>query len=146
MVEIKCSKAQYTRIINTLIDGGPLIDGRCILGKTFSTCPALKGKPIDCPTCIKNNFKHVPTEEKTENKALVPPCEIGQTVWFIRNKEVFKTSVEKIILKEKGMFIKLACNAMYETSCNSIGKTVFFSDKEAFDMLRKKNEDWLKKI
>ena len=146
MIEIKCSKAQYNRIINSIIDTGRLIDDKCILGKTFKTCPSLKGKPVDCPTCIKNNFKHVPTEEKPESKAFVPPCEIGQTVWFIRNKEVFKTSVEKIILKEKGMFIKLACNAMYETSCNSIGKTVFFSEKEAFDMLRKKNEEWLKKI
>lgn len=63
------------------------------------------------------------------------PCFVGQTVWFIRDKYKKKfeeTFVEKVILKSGGIYIKLACNATYETSCRSIGKTVFLS-KEAVE-------------
>jgi hypothetical protein len=62
------------------------------------------------------------------------PCRLGQKVWFVKDrnkKEIVETSVEKIILKSGGWYIKLACNSMYETSCRSIGKTVFFSYNDA---------------
>lgn len=63
------------------------------------------------------------------------PCKVGDTVWFIRplasKKEITETTVEKMVVKGKGLFMKLACNAMYETSCNSIGKTVFLTREEA---------------
>lgn len=36
--------------------------------------------------------------------------------------------------------IKLECNAMYETSCQSIGKTVFFTKGEAKKPLRRGEE------
>ena len=66
-----------------------------------------------------------------------PQCKVGQPVWFIRNGKIIETIVEKIVLKEKGLYLKLECNAMYETSCNSIGKTVFFDPKEAEKSLKK---------
>ena len=58
------------------------------------------------------------------------PVEVGQVVWFDRNKngKVEEIYVEKVILKRTGWFMKLACNAMYETSCKSIGKTVFLGN------------------
>ena len=59
------------------------------------------------------------------------PVEIGQLVWFIRNKQVIATYVEKIILKHNGLYLKLACNSMYETSCKSIGKTIFLKKQDA---------------
>jgi hypothetical protein len=59
------------------------------------------------------------------------PCDVGTTVWFIRNKEIIQTIVEKIVLKSSGLYLKLACNAMYETSCRSIGKTIFFTKEAA---------------
>lgn len=62
------------------------------------------------------------------------PCEIGTRVWFLKDrnkKEVIQTTVEKIVLKSSGLYLKLACNAMYETSCRSIGKTIFFSEEAA---------------
>lgn len=59
------------------------------------------------------------------------PCEVGETVFFLRDKNIIETSVEKFIFKGKGCYIKLKCNAMYETSCNSIGKTVFFTKESA---------------
>ena len=72
-------------------------------------------------------------------KTIEIPCEVGTTVWFIRNgykNEIIKTSVEKIVVKAGGLYLKLACNAMYETSCNSIGKTIFFTEAAALDSLK----------
>ena len=82
---------------------------------------------------------HYFTDEESEMLAdyilsdgwIRPPCKVGQTVWFIRNKKIIETEVEKIVLKNKGLYLKLGCNAMYETSCNSIGKTVFLTPEEA---------------
>lgn len=58
------------------------------------------------------------------------PVQVGQVVWFDRNKDgkVEETYVEKVILKRTGWHMKLACNSMYETSCKSIGKTVFLGN------------------
>ena len=62
------------------------------------------------------------------------PVELGQKVWLVdgsyRNK-VEEAEVEKLIFKSGRTFMKLSCNAMYETSCRSIGKTVFLSQEEA---------------
>lgn len=59
------------------------------------------------------------------------PCNIGKTAYFIRNNKIIETAVEKIVIKKNGIYLKLSCNAMYETSCKSIGKTVFFDREEA---------------
>lgn len=74
------------------------------------------------------------------NGVIVPPVRVDQTVWFIRNKtEIIATCVEKIILKHNGLYIKLCCNSMYETTCNSIGKTVFLTREDAERALKEKN-------
>lgn len=74
------------------------------------------------------------------NGVIVPPCKAEQTVWFIRksglSNELTETTVEKIISKKGGVFLKLACNSMYETSCNSIGKTVFLTKDQAEQKLK----------
>lgn len=62
---------------------------------------------------------------------IVPPCKVGDVVWFIRNGKIIETTVDKIVLKHRGLHLKLSCNSMYETSCNSIGKTVFLSREKA---------------
>ena len=59
------------------------------------------------------------------------PYNIGKTAYFIRNDKIIETAVEKIVIKKNGIYLKLSCNAMYETSCKSIGKTVFFNHEEA---------------
>lgn len=71
------------------------------------------------------------------------PCKVGTPVFFLRDQNIIETSVEKIIFKGKGCYIKLKCNAMYETSCQSIGKTVFFTREaaeKAFEKRRKTND------
>ncbi len=79
-------------------------------------------------------------------EATVFPCKIGDPVWFVGTSNinrlkmgVIEATVEKLVLKSGGIYMKLSCNAMYETSCRSIGKTVFFSKEEAEAALAKMN-------
>ena len=80
--------------------------------------------------------------------ATVFPCKIGDPVWFLGTNNinrlkagVIETTVEKLVLKSGGIYMKLSCNAMYETSCRSIGKTVFFTREEAEAALAKMGGD-----
>lgn len=66
------------------------------------------------------------------------PCNVGKTAYFICNNKIIETAVEKIVIKKNGIYLKLSCNAMYETSCKSIGKTVFFDREEAEKALEEK--------
>lgn len=78
--------------------------------------------------------KEIIANDLIANGVIVPPVKVGQTVWFIRDKyhnKIEETNVEKVIVKNGGIYIKLGCNSMYETSCNSIGKTVFLTKEEA---------------
>lgn len=59
------------------------------------------------------------------------PVELNQKVWLVRNGKIEETFVEKLIFKDNNTFMKLGCNALYETSCRSIGKTIFLSQEEA---------------
>ena len=83
--------------------------------------------------------------------AVVLPCKVGDPVWFVGTSNinrlklgVIEATVEKLVLKSSGIYMKLSCNAMYETSCRSIGKSVFFRKEEAESALAKMdggNED-----
>lgn len=66
------------------------------------------------------------------------PVEVNQKVWMVRNSNIEETFVEKLIFKDGNTYMKLWCNAMYETSCRSIGKTVFLSLEEAEECLKSK--------
>lgn len=66
------------------------------------------------------------------------PVELNQKVWLTRSGKIEETFVEKLIFKDNNTFMKLYCNAMYETSCRSIGKTVFLSLEEAEECLKSK--------
>ena len=61
------------------------------------------------------------------------PVELGQKVWKLRSysNEVEEATVDKLIYKSGRTFMQLSCDAMYETSCRSIGKTVFLSMEDA---------------
>lgn len=75
-------------------------------------------------------------EDKIEKGLLVElPCNVGDTVY-----EVFKnhkppiiqqTKIEKIIITEKGLRLKLERNSVYETSIASLGETLFLIEEEA---------------
>lgn len=81
-------------------------------------------------------------EDKIENGTLVDlPCKVGDTIYevFKNHKPPFiqQTKVEKIIITEKGLKLKLARNSIYETSIASLGKTLFLTEAEAEARLQK---------
>lgn len=81
-------------------------------------------------------------EDKIEDGTLVElPCTVGDTIYevFKNHKPPFiqQTKVEKIIITEKGLKLKLARNSFYETSIASLGKIIFLTEDEA----RKKLEE-----
>ena len=72
------------------------------------------------------------------------PCKVGDTVY-----EVFKdhippfikeTKIEKIVITEKGLRLRLARNSFYETAISSLGKTVFLTREEAEKKLKELKE------
>ena len=75
-------------------------------------------------------------EDKIENGTIIElPCKIGDTIYevFKYHKPPFiqQTKVEKIIVTEKGLRLKLARNSFYETSIASLGKTLFLTEESA---------------
>ncbi len=91
----------------------------------------------DICDCIGIGFPCADFQDKSEWVHL--PCKVGDTAYFITERNapkgtkehIVETTIEKIGVRKSGMFIKLSVNAMYETSCNSIGKTVFLTLEEA---------------
>lgn len=81
-------------------------------------------------------------EDKIENGTLVElPCKVGDIIYevFKNHKPPFiqQTNVEKIIITEKGLKLKLARNSFYETSIASLGKIIFLTEDEARKKLEK---------
>lgn len=79
-----------------------------------------------------------------EEIGTIDKCMPDTPVWFIKvsgvKPELIETHIEKLIFKTKGrVYIKLACNAMYETSIKSVGKTVFFNEADAVKMIEHMN-------
>jgi len=75
-------------------------------------------------------------ENAIEDGTLVElPCKVGSVVYevFKNHKPPFgrATKIEKIIITEKGLRLKLSRNSVYETSISSLGKTLFFTKVEA---------------
>ena len=80
-------------------------------------------------------------EDKIEDGTLVElPCTVGDTIYevFKNHKPPFiqQTKVEKIIITEKGLKLKLARNSFYETSIASLGKIIFLTEDEARKKLK----------
>lgn len=85
-------------------------------------------------------------EDKIEAGTLVElPCKVGDVVYevFKNHKPPFiqQTRIEKIIITDKGLRLKLERNSVYETSIASLGKTLFLTKTEAEKRLEEmKNE------
>ena len=56
-MEVKCTKAQYERLIECV--KSYYEDGKCFLGKSiFFTCPAYRTSTnIDCEACLRKKLK-----------------------------------------------------------------------------------------
>ena len=102
----------------------------------------------DCGQCERNFnalVRLAELEDKIENGTLVElPCKVGDTIYevFKNHKPPFiqQTKVEKIIVTEKGLKLKLARNSSYETSISSLGKTLFLTEESAKAQIKKLQE------
>lgn len=79
-------------------------------------------------------------ENAIENGTLIElPCKVGDTVYevFKNHKPPFiqQTKVEKIVITDKGLRLKLSRNSVYETAISSLGKTLFLTEAEAIAKL-----------
>ena len=84
-------------------------------------------------------------EDKIENRTIIElPCKAGDTIYevFKYHKPPFiqQTKVEKIIVTEKGLKLKLARNSFYETSIASLGKTLFLTEEAAEAQIKELQE------
>lgn len=79
-------------------------------------------------------------EKAIENGTLIfLPCRVGDTVYEVIKDcslpFVQQTKIEKIIITEKGLRLKLSRNSVYETSVSALGKTLFLTESEAIAKL-----------
>lgn len=84
-------------------------------------------------------------EDKIENGTLVEtPCKVGDTVYefFKDHKPPFiqETTIEKIVITEKGFKLRLSRNSFYETAISSLGRTIFLTKSEAEAKLKELQE------
>ena len=84
-------------------------------------------------------------EDKIENRTIIElPCKVGDTIYevFKYHKPPFiqQTKVQKIIVTEKGLKLKLARNSFYETSIASLGKTLFLTEEAAKAQIKELQE------
>lgn len=74
-------------------------------------------------------------EDKIENGTLIElPCKVGDVMYevFKNHKlRIQQTKIEKVIITNKGVRLKLERNSVYETSVSALGKTLFFTQEEA---------------
>lgn len=60
MIEIKCTKKQYNKLIDALCISDLDSEGKCFLGKWAMTCPALNTEPeLSCRGCLKRHIKRL---------------------------------------------------------------------------------------
>ena len=96
-----------------------------------------------CNEAVKNCLAEL--EDKIENGTIMElPCKVGDTIYevFKYHKPPFiqQTKVEKIIVTEKGLKLKLSRNSSYETSISSLGKTLFLTEEAAEAQIKELQE------
>lgn len=103
----------------------------------------IKPEPCKIPQMIRRLAE---LEDKIENGILMElPCKVGDVVYEVfknhRPPCIQQTKIEKVIITNKGVRLKLERNSVYETSVSRLGKTLFNTQKEAEKRLEElKNE------
>ena len=102
----------------------------------------------DCGECERNFnalVRLAELEDKIESGYLLEsPCKVGDTVYevFKYHKPPFiqETTIEKIVITEKGFKLRLSRNSVYETAISSLGRTIFLTESEAEAKLKELQE------
>ncbi len=92
--------------------------------------------PTELTPCVHIHDRLWKIENAIEDGTLVfLPCKVGVTVHEVfknhRPPIIQQTKIEKIIITEKGLRLKLERNSVYETSITACGKTLFFTKEAA---------------
>ena len=102
----------------------------------------------DCGECERNFnalVRLAELEDKIESGYLLEsPCKVGDTVYevFKYHKPPFiqETTIEKIVITEKGFKLRLSRNSVYETAISSLGRTIFLTESNAEAKLKELQE------
>ena len=99
-------------------------------------------KKLYIPTLEEVYMKLAEYEDLEEQGRLIKlPCKVGDKVYFIRDAKwkpiIEETQIEKVGVRKSGMFIKMTCNKIYETSVSAIRKNIFATREEAEAALEK---------
>lgn len=104
-----------------------------ILSCKSSLCDDCEHNKIDYPHCMSAHF----ADHLLANGVIVPPVEVGQTVYYIAGKKVYKSKCHAITQHKNGLQIHLydydGDNARYST------KDVFLTKEEAERKLKELN-------
>ena len=69
------------------------------------------------------------------------PVEIGQTVYKLGNfYKIVETKIEAIVVRAEGIYVKLECNSVYETSLKRLGRTWWLTLEDAETWVEKNNK------
>lgn len=83
------------------------------------------------PTTSRGDSLLVKSDMNNNSTIVTFPVKLGETLYKVTDNKIIVCFVEKLIYKNYKCYFKLNCNALYETSCNAIGKTIFRSLEEA---------------
>ena len=98
MIEIKCKKTQYDRLIKSIVTSTLDDKGRCFLGKTYLTCPAVtKEFDLSCEVCLRRNIKRV---EGLEAKDIIRYKAAGSVYSALVNKAGWDCDTAKAFLDD----------------------------------------------
>ena len=67
------------------------------------------------------------------NGVIVPPCKVGDVVWFVCFGEIYPHTIRRIETTKFGNF---ACSSSMSFNLENFGKTVFLTKEEAQQALK----------
>lgn len=76
---------------------------------------------------------------EAENRLLVPPCKVGDMVFYIRGQHIIGDTVQRIVLDEISGQVIVDANHCYLFS--DVGKNVFRTREEAEEALKEREGD-----
>ena len=113
------------------------------------TCPNIKTDE-SCKGCKYelSGFRFNQIARKVDyllaNGVIVPPCKVGDVVWFLVKgfDFPFEAKVNKIVIQQAGVVMSCGLKGYYSASftINDLGKTVFLTKEEVEEKLRERNE------
>lgn len=91
-----------------------------------------------------NNVEELCQKFKDRNRFVELPCKVGDTVYLIKNHNIYERKVTRIIFDPRTIIQLMAKDYVCYASCigrNDFGKTVFLTREEAEQALKESKND-----